>query len=190
MKRILFAISGLLLAPLVFSTAPAHAATTARNYDCTKPGNANKAVCKNAAAAKPATAPATKARNYDCSKPGNANKAACKSAVTPAPTVTKAPTTTITKTTRNYDCSKAGNANKAVCKGTATTTTTVSRPAPSAQVSRPAPAAPATRAPASGQNTNPGGPNGATAKCRDGSYSHSAHRAGTCARHGGVAQWY
>jgi hypothetical protein len=194
MKRILLAVSGLLLAPLAFSAAPTHAATAARNYDCAKPGNANKAVCKNAAATAkpaPAAAVAAKARNYDCSKPGNKAKIACKSAVAPAPTVTKAPTTTVTKTTRNYDCSKAGNANKAVCKGAVTTTTTtVSRPAPTAPVSRPAPAAPITRAPVSGQNTNPGGPNGATAICRDGTYSHSAHRSGTCARHGGVGQWY
>jgi hypothetical protein len=193
MKRILLAVSGLLLAPMAFSAVPARAATAARNYDCAKPGNANKAVCKNAAAtSKPAPAPAAaaKARNYDCSKPGNKNKAACKSAVAPAPTVTKTTTTTVAKTTRNYDCSKAGNANKAVCKGAATTTTTVSRPAPVAPVSRSAPAAPVTRAPVSGQNTNPGGPNGATAKCRDNTYSHSAHRSGTCARHGGVGQWY
>ena len=32
-------------------------------------------------------------------------------------------------------------------------------------------------------------PTGATAKCKDGMYSHSAHRTGTCSRHGGVAQW-
>lgn len=31
---------------------------------------------------------------------------------------------------------------------------------------------------------------GATAKCRDGSVSYSAHRRGTCSHHGGVAQWY
>lgn len=30
---------------------------------------------------------------------------------------------------------------------------------------------------------------GATAKCRDGSYSHSQHRSGTCSGHGGVAEW-
>lgn len=30
---------------------------------------------------------------------------------------------------------------------------------------------------------------GATAKCRDGSYSYSQHRQGTCSGHGGVAQW-
>ena len=32
-------------------------------------------------------------------------------------------------------------------------------------------------------------PEGATAKCRDGSYSFSQHRRGTCSRHGGVAEW-
>jgi hypothetical protein len=33
-------------------------------------------------------------------------------------------------------------------------------------------------------------PAGASAKCRDGSYSFSLHRSGTCSGHGGVAQWY
>lgn len=32
-------------------------------------------------------------------------------------------------------------------------------------------------------------PAGATAQCRDGTYSFSAHRSGTCSRHGGVATW-
>jgi hypothetical protein len=32
-------------------------------------------------------------------------------------------------------------------------------------------------------------PTGATALCRDGSYSFSEHRRGTCSHHGGVAQW-
>lgn len=30
---------------------------------------------------------------------------------------------------------------------------------------------------------------GATAQCRDGSYSFSANRSGTCSHHGGVARW-
>jgi hypothetical protein len=30
---------------------------------------------------------------------------------------------------------------------------------------------------------------GASAKCNDGSYSHSQHRSGTCSGHGGVDQW-
>lgn len=33
-------------------------------------------------------------------------------------------------------------------------------------------------------------PSGATALCRDGTLSFSAHRSGTCSRHGGVARWY
>ncbi|MFE2467630.1 DUF3761 domain-containing protein [Streptomyces mirabilis] len=33
-------------------------------------------------------------------------------------------------------------------------------------------------------------PRGATAKCRDGKYSFSAHFRGTCSRHHGVQYWY
>lgn len=32
-------------------------------------------------------------------------------------------------------------------------------------------------------------PAGASAKCRDGSYSFSQHRRGTCSHHGGVGAW-
>jgi hypothetical protein len=32
-------------------------------------------------------------------------------------------------------------------------------------------------------------PTGATAKCRDGTYSYSEHASGTCSHHGGVARW-
>ncbi|WP_028228050.1 DUF3761 domain-containing protein [Paraburkholderia ferrariae] len=32
-------------------------------------------------------------------------------------------------------------------------------------------------------------PEGASARCRDGTYSFSRHHSGTCSRHGGVAQW-
>jgi hypothetical protein len=32
-------------------------------------------------------------------------------------------------------------------------------------------------------------PVGASARCRDGTYSFSEHRRGTCSYHGGVAQW-
>lgn|ERR1700734_4021035 len=34
-----------------------------------------------------------------------------------------------------------------------------------------------------------GPPKGATAECRDGSYSFSQSRRGTCSHHGGVAKW-
>ena len=32
-------------------------------------------------------------------------------------------------------------------------------------------------------------PEGASAECRDGTYSFSQHRQGTCSHHGGVADW-
>jgi hypothetical protein len=32
-------------------------------------------------------------------------------------------------------------------------------------------------------------PEGATAQCRDGTYSFSEHHSGTCSHHGGVARW-
>jgi hypothetical protein len=32
-------------------------------------------------------------------------------------------------------------------------------------------------------------PAGATAKCKDGTYSKSTHHSGTCSKHGGVDQW-
>ncbi|WSY63845.1 DUF3761 domain-containing protein [Nocardia sp. NBC_00881] len=32
-------------------------------------------------------------------------------------------------------------------------------------------------------------PDGASAHCKDGTYSFSRHRAGTCSHHGGVACW-
>ncbi|MGQ4601001.1 DUF3761 domain-containing protein [Nocardia sp. R6R-6] len=35
----------------------------------------------------------------------------------------------------------------------------------------------------------PATPDGATAQCRDGSYSFSRHRSGTCSHHGGVDHW-
>jgi hypothetical protein len=42
--------------------------------------------------------------------------------------------------------------------------------------------------PAATQQPSPA-PTGATALCRDGTYSFSRHRSGTCSHHGGVATW-
>jgi len=39
------------------------------------------------------------------------------------------------------------------------------------------------------QTDNGGVPAGATAQCRDGSYSFSQSRRGTCSHHGGVGRW-
>ena len=50
-----------------------------------------------------------------------------------------------------------------------------------------APTEPTHSAPRPSRDT--GVPAGATAICRDGSTSYSAHRQGTCSHHGGVAKW-
>lgn len=162
-------VAGLLL--VVGFAAPANAKPQ-RNYDCSKAGNANKAVCKTAA--KPTAAPkaAGATRNYDCSKAGNANKTACKGKVAAAPAARPA----AAPATRNYDCTKAGNANKTVCKGKV--------------AAAPAPVVRSASARAPSAATRASGPQGATAKCRDNTYSHSATHSGTCSHHGGVAQRY
>ena len=127
-----------LVAALVLGIAIS-APASARNYDCSKAGNANNAACKTAtkeatkaiAKSAPKAMPAPKAaatkvssttttkttteRTFDCTKAGNKNKAVCKTAaITPSKPVVKETTTAVA--TRNYDCSKAGNATKQVCK--------------------------------------------------------------------------
>ena len=162
--------------PLMLSSA-AHAE---RHYDCSKPGNANKAACKAAGAA-PA-APASSAA---------------------APT----PAGVTTASDRHYDCSKAGNANKAACKTASavappTTTATASAAKPSIfsrMTRRAQPAAPATSVPTATAASAPGGsyvgksittnPAGATGQCKDGTFTHATHHSGACSSHGGVAKW-
>lgn len=123
-----------------------------------------------------ATSSGAATRNYDCTKAGNANKSACKTAA-PKPVVPakpKAAATTAPKP-RNYDCSKAGNANKAACKSKAAPATVPAKPAHPRASTAPAAAT---------------GPQGATAKCRDNTYSHSKDHKGACSHHGGIANWY
>jgi hypothetical protein len=76
-------------------------------------------------------------------------------------------------------------------------------PAVQKQVTQPAPESIVTPSPApNGTYTNvygnkvpspyaaPSIPTGASARCRDGTYSFSQSRRGTCSHHGGVAEWY
>lgn len=183
------------LMPLALAASPA-GASTPRHYDCSKAGNANKSACRAAAA--PAAAPAkaaktrttkTTTRHYDCTKPGNANKAACRTAASGTPTgkTTGAVTRTSKTTATTTDCTKWYNRMRATCR-----TSSSSSPARTTVAPAPKPAAAPGRSNASGAsgervNDNP---IGAIAQCRDGSYSHSAHRAGTCSRHGGVVKWF
>jgi hypothetical protein len=74
-----------------------------------------------------------------------------------------------------------------------------SKSKPAVQEPEPSTASTATPAAAAKQSTAsrsaPSGtasntdPTGATAKCKDGTYSKSQHHSGTCSKHGGVAEW-
>ncbi|MBS0614388.1 MAG: DUF3761 domain-containing protein, partial [Proteobacteria bacterium] len=50
-------------------------------------------------------------------------------------------------------------------------------------------AATAATKPASSGSAASNDPTGATAKCKDGKYSHSTSHTGACSHHGGVDQW-
>lgn len=196
MRRILITLG--IVAGFSFAAAsPASAAT--RNYDCSKPGNANKAACKTAAkpaAAAPVTRTSTvttkattTTRQYDCTKKGNANKAACKTAAAQSPTGVAAgavKTTTTSKATTT-DCTKWYNKARAQCKSSTATaaphTTVAPAPKPAAA---PANASAASHSKSGGVDNNPAG---ATAQCKDGTYSHAKTHQGACSRHGGVAKW-
>ena len=108
-----------------------------------------------------------------------------------APTTCKDGTTTTS--TGKGTCSGHGGVQKAAKAAPATAA------APAAAPAAPAPAAAAPAATAAktatatksapttaASNTDP---TGATAKCKDGTYSKSTHHSGTCSSHGGVAEW-
>ncbi|HEY0501541.1 MAG TPA: DUF3761 domain-containing protein [Kutzneria sp.] len=113
-------------------------------------------------------------------------------------TVTPTPVTTTSTT-------------EATPSSTTETTTTTVAPPPTTTVAPPPPVTTHAAAPAPQTHTQascgadqyrnvdgvcvnrpvaaPGPPAGATAKCKDGTYSFSQHRSGTCSGHGGVAVW-
>jgi hypothetical protein len=176
--------------------APATAAAP-RHYDCSKPGNSNKTACKGTQKTSvPAATPArtttttsvttkTTTRHYDCTKAGNANKAACRTAAseTSAGKTTGAVKTTTKTTATTTDCTKWYNRLRATCRTTSSATPTQTSVAPAA---KPAPANAGNRSASTGENTSP---TGATAQCKDGTYSHAKTHRGACSHHGGVAKW-
>jgi hypothetical protein len=98
---------------------------------------------------------------------------------------------TTTTSTGKGTCSGHGGVQKA-----ATPAATAAPPAAAAPKTPAAPAASTTAAKTSTATksapTSTAGntdPTGASAKCKDGTYSKSAHRSGTCSSHGGVAEW-
>jgi hypothetical protein len=109
-----------------------------------------------------------------CSGHGGVDKAAAKSAKQSAKAA-KAETKAVAKNE-----TKAENKAKQETKQEVKAEKTASR-ATASDVKQSAKVANATAA-----NTDP---TNATAKCKDGTYSHAATHRGACSRHGGVAEW-
>jgi hypothetical protein len=109
-------------------------------------------------------------------------------AADPTPTTCKDGTTTTS--TGKGTCSGHGGVQKAA-KTPATAAPTAAPAAAATPAAPPATAAKSSTATKSAPTAKAGNtdPTGATAKCKDGTYSKSAHRSGTCSSHGGVAEW-
>jgi hypothetical protein len=89
--------------------------------------------------------------------------------------------------TQRGACSKHGGVKTWYGEAASTPATSAKTPASTAKTApsttAAAPEKPIVAAPA-------GAPQGATAKCKDGTYSHSKQHSGACSHHGGVAEWY
>jgi hypothetical protein len=111
-----------------------------------------------------------------------------------APTTCKDGTTS-TATGRGA-CSGHGGVQKAAAAASSSSSAPAATP-PAASTppagSASAPTSPATTKPAASSSTKPASgntdPTGATAKCKDGTYSKSKSHSGACSHHGGVDQW-
>jgi hypothetical protein len=69
--------------------------------------------------------------------------------------------------------------------------TTATPPPPPPPASAPKNTPPPPSAPkAAPKSSAAGAPEGATAKCKDGTYSYAKGHSGACSHHGGVAEWY
>ena len=88
-------------------------------------------------------------------------------------------------------CSGHGGVQQATNAKPAAAATAAATPAsaatsPATALTKSTPVATKSAPTAAASNTNP---TGATAKCKDGTYSKSQHHSGTCSSHGGVAEW-
>jgi len=127
-----------------------------------------------------------------CSHHGGVAKGADAAPSTPGSAPASAPAATESVTCKDGTSAKAGRGACSHHGGIAKAGETAPAPAPAATPS-PHAAAPAPTPPAktAGSTSHPSDtdPSGATAQCKDGSYSHAKHHTGACSRHGGVAKW-
>jgi hypothetical protein len=182
-------LAGVIMVSLgVFALAPSAARADTTAPTTCKDGTTSQATGKGA-----------------CSGHGGVQKAAKTAPAAAAPAAPATPAAASTVTCK--DGTTSTSSGKGTCSGhggiqkaskskpvAATAVAPAAAPTPAAAAAAPTPAAPATtaaksstKAPtATAGNTDP---TGATAKCKDGTYSKSQHHSGTCSSHGGVAEW-
>jgi Protein of unknown function (DUF3761) len=138
-----------------------------------------------------------------CSGHGGVQKSDQTSTTTAAPAPAAAPASPAHGPTTCKDGTTSSATGKGACSshgGVQKATTPAAPPAAaaapaSAPAPAPAPAATAAKSTSTATKSAPTAkasntdPTGATAKCKDGTYSKSQHRSGTCSSHGGVAEW-
>jgi hypothetical protein len=147
-------------------------------------GAAESVTCKDGTTAK--------AGRGACSHHGGVAKGAETATPTPSAAPKQAPSETETVTCKDGTSAKAGRGACSHHGGVAKAGETAPAPAapPSPRAAAPAPAAPAKVGTGSPHASASGAdPSGATAQCKDGSYSDAKHHTGACSRHGGVAKW-
>jgi hypothetical protein len=181
---------GLIAAPLmVFAlTLPAWAADSTASTTC-KDGTTSTASGRGACSGHGGVQKGAKATTP-------AAPAAPAAAPAASPAATAAPATPGTSTTCK-DGTTSTASGRGACSGHGgVQKASMSKPEAAATGPAPAAASPAAAAKtstasksaptATASNTDP---TGATAKCKDGTYSKSQHHSGTCSSHGGVAEW-
>ena len=180
---------GLIAAPLMVFVLglPAQAADSTNPTAC-KDGTTSTAIGRGACSGHGGVQKAAKtAAAAPAAAPAPAAEPAAPAAI--GASITCKDGTTSTATGRGA-CSGHGGVQKASKTKPASVTTAASPAAPAYPAAAPAAAKSATAtksAPtATTSNTDP---TGATAKCKDGTYSKSKHHSGTCSSHGGVAEW-
>jgi hypothetical protein len=170
MKRTHFA--GVLAAPLLM-------------FALTLSGHADPTTCKDG------TTSSSTGRGA-CSGHGGVQKEASGASATAPTAEPAAPTTckdgTASATSGRGACSGHGGVQKAAKpKPTTSTTAPESTPSPATTPAASAKPSASKSAPtAAAGNTDP---TGATAKCKDGTYSKAKNHRGACSHHGGVAEW-
>jgi hypothetical protein len=92
-------------------------------------------------------------------------------------------------------CSQHGGVKTWFAGNSATPAPSSTSPNPPQPTAPAAPAPPKTATPTNTQAPTTkaapaDAPQGATAKCKDGTYSHAKQHSGACSKHGGVAEWY